>query len=418
MPDEPSSRRPKNYLRRIRIKNFKSFRDTKVTLEPFTIFIGQNGSGKSNFLEALRFVLALTGKGVNQAVQDFGGWRSVANIDGQDQDIDFELEFELGGIVGELHMAIGYHHGHGVKIHHESVTFTDTQKGETLCYNREDNQLKSAGSNQTFWTRTEELNEPFAQRLAPDYFGFPYLPFQANFLGSELAASAVYRFEPTLMRPLLPVESGKVSRADGTAIIYDLQLIEEVDPEQIDIIKKYLRLIVENVQDFHIQKYGEDFHTVRFSLFGKNRDPIEFNAANMSDGTLRTLGILAAIHRSHVATPHYGFTAIEEPETALHAAAVSLLTEALLTASQYRQILITTHSTELLDAEDVLPQHIRLVEMCDGETIIGPIDEVSRNIMKRHLDTLGGLARNRQFELVVPELHGDIEEPEVSEVTP
>jgi AAA15 family ATPase/GTPase len=43
-------------LRRLALKNFKSFADEQVTLAPFTLLVGANASGKSNFLDALRFL--------------------------------------------------------------------------------------------------------------------------------------------------------------------------------------------------------------------------------------------------------------------------------------------------------------------------------------------------------------------------
>lgn len=68
----------------------------------------------------------------------------------------------------------------------------------------------------------------------------------------------------------------------------------------------------------------------------------------MSDGTLRALGILAALFQGN---PDYAPTliGIEEPETALHPAASSALREALNRASQETQIIVTSHSPDLLD---------------------------------------------------------------------
>ena len=45
------------FLRRVRIRGYKSIAFCDVTLEPLTILVGRNGSGKSNFLDALAFLL-------------------------------------------------------------------------------------------------------------------------------------------------------------------------------------------------------------------------------------------------------------------------------------------------------------------------------------------------------------------------
>src|SRR3712207_6775920 len=45
-------------LKRLRLKDFKSFVDEQVTLAPLTLLVGANASGKSNFLDALQFLHA------------------------------------------------------------------------------------------------------------------------------------------------------------------------------------------------------------------------------------------------------------------------------------------------------------------------------------------------------------------------
>lgn len=62
------------------------------------------------------------------------------------------------------------------------------------------------------------------------------------------------------------------------------------------------------------------------------------------------------------------------------------------------QILLTTHSPDLLDAVEVKPANVRVVQLIDGQTVIGPVDEASVSIVRDHLSTLGGLERERQLE--------------------
>ena len=91
--------------------------------------------------------------------------------------------------------------------------------------------------------------------------------------------------------------------------------------------------------------------------------------------------------------------AIEEPETALHPAAMRALVSAFDAATMRTQVLLTTHSPDLLDAEEVKPENVRIVQMIDGQTVIGPIDEASVEIVRRNLDTLGGLERNDSLHI-------------------
>ena len=49
-------------MTRIRLKNWKIFQNVDVPLGPRTFLIGNNAAGKSNFLDALRFIGDVAGK--------------------------------------------------------------------------------------------------------------------------------------------------------------------------------------------------------------------------------------------------------------------------------------------------------------------------------------------------------------------
>jgi AAA ATPase domain len=65
-------------IKKIRVTNFKSLEDVSVDLEPVTVMIGQSGSGKSNFVQALRWLRDyLATRNPESALQAQGGWSSV-----------------------------------------------------------------------------------------------------------------------------------------------------------------------------------------------------------------------------------------------------------------------------------------------------------------------------------------------------
>lgn len=61
----------------LEIENFKSMADVKVKLQPFTVLVGANGSGKSNFVKALAFLGAIPGAGMLAAINAYGGIDSL-----------------------------------------------------------------------------------------------------------------------------------------------------------------------------------------------------------------------------------------------------------------------------------------------------------------------------------------------------
>jgi len=90
-----------------------------------------------------------------------------------------------------------------------------------------------------------------------------------------------------------------------------------------------------------------DQETIQFSQDLGHKNPMRFDALSMSDGTLRILGILLALQQDPLPT----LIAIEEPEATVHPAIADLLVEALLDRSRDVQVLLTTHSPDLLDAK-------------------------------------------------------------------
>jgi predicted ATPase len=120
----------------------------------------------------------------------------------------------------------------------------------------------------------------------------------------------------------------------------------------------------------------------------------------MSDGTLRAFGMLLAIAQSQAAAATAPLlVGLEEPEAALHPAAASVLLAALRRAAAGAQILVTSHSPDLLDNPDIDDGSILAVDSEEGRTRIGPIDAAGRRVLGDRLFTLGELLRQDQIEI-------------------
>jgi predicted ATPase len=65
------------YVSRIELQNWKNFKSTEATLSRRCFFIGPNASGKSNLLDAFRFLRDLAQDGLSQAVDDRGGVSTI-----------------------------------------------------------------------------------------------------------------------------------------------------------------------------------------------------------------------------------------------------------------------------------------------------------------------------------------------------
>jgi hypothetical protein len=211
-----------------------------------------------------------------------------------------------------------------------------------------------------------------------------------------LRTMGFYNLNPEVIKRPQSPDAGEMLHRDGVNIASVIARLRTDAPAELERAKSYLRTIVPGVADFDRVELGPQ-ETIEFrqEVVGSDH-PWKFFAMNMSDGTLRALGILIAVAQLGQTKSHVPLVGIEEPETALHPAASGALIDALREASRSTQILITTHSADLLDhltTEDGL----LAVQSSKGTTEIGEVDPASREAIDSHLYTPGELLRLDQI---------------------
>ena len=84
------------FLRRVRIRGYKSIAFCDVTLEPLTILVGRNASGKSNFLDALAFLKDMFSLNLPEAVRRHGGAKAIVFKNAEVRsEVEFSLDLDL-----------------------------------------------------------------------------------------------------------------------------------------------------------------------------------------------------------------------------------------------------------------------------------------------------------------------------------
>jgi predicted ATPase len=84
---------------------------------------------------------------------------------------------------------------------------------------------------------------------------------------------------------------------------------------------------------------------------------------------------------------------VEEPEALLHPGAIQVMRDAFVEASRFRQVLVTTHSPDLLDDPSVPAEWIRSVRREEDGTHIDSLDAATKSVIRDHLFTPGQLLR-------------------------
>lgn len=160
----------------------------------------------------------------------------------------------------------------------------------------------------------------------------------------------------------------------------------------IELIEEYLRLVVDGmvgIESRQISSWRALFFKQEAEEVGRIR---EFDALMMSDGTLHALGVLIALFEG---TETVG---IEEPESGLHPAAAAVLMDALRDAAHRRQVIVTTHSPDLLDVPGLGLSELLAVRSVRGRTVIGRLNEAGTHALKESLYSPGALMRTNYLQ--------------------
>jgi predicted ATPase len=373
------------FLTRVVLRNYKSIGVCDVRLGPLTYLVGANGSGKSNFLDALHLVRDALSGSLDNALNERGGLAEVRRrSSGHPTHFGIRLEFVLPDLrAGHYAFNIGSLPGRGYEVLTEECVIDGIGKGPFFLIERG---LLKKSSEATFPALTSD-------RLA--LVGVSGLAvFRPVF--DALTAMGFYNLNPKLMRDPQKPQDGRLLKTVGENIVSVVGHLERVAPDQMAIIQEYLQTVVPMVHGVERKQIGP-LETLQFRQDMKGaKHPWHFPAQNMSDGTLRALGVLTALFQ---ANRDYAplLIGIEEPETALHPAASSALREALLKASKTTQIIVTSHSPDLLDDRSIDPEHFLAVISEGGETRIGPLDQASLTAMRSQLFSAGELLRINQL---------------------
>ena len=110
----------------------------------------------------------------------------------------------------------------------------------------------------------------------------------------------------------------------------------------------------------------------------------------MSDGTLRALGLLTAVFQR----PAPSVLVLEEPEATMHPGALGTILDLLRHANRFMQVIVTTHSPDILDAKWIEDRHLRIVGWETGATCVSPVSEATRGVLRDRLMGAGELMRS------------------------
>ncbi len=372
-------------ISRITLRNYKSIASCRIDLPPLGFLVGSNGAGKSNFLDSISFVAESLLGSLGIAIEDDReGIDSVIRRTGDHLGpMAIRIDFTLSGnSSGHFGFEVGKTHDGGFEVLHEQCKVFGNAGDEHFYCVRSGVVVQASRPNFPV-----VLQDRLCLVAAA---GFP--EFRAVF--DLLVRMAVYNPNPETLNRAQQGIGGVLQRSAKNMV----QTLKNLEPKFRKKIDEFLSRALNTETSVAIVKSGE-LETINFlQAFTGQPSSTSFSPGSMSDGTLRALCILAVIfqtdHRNH---PRHWLIGLEEPESALHPAMASELLALLREASQFNQILITSHSPDLLDNEDIPPESIFVVDNVDGVTRIAGIDPASHKAVLEKQFTPGELLRQNQL---------------------
>ena len=231
------------------------------------------------------------------------------------------------------------------------------------------------GSSRVFTTRRKAVQ---TDRVNPVYRAV---------LDVERSISEVklYHLFPDRMQTPRPPRDTRLLNENGSNLASILREMNRRKSPYLGEIKDALGLVVPGLTDLQVQQPG-GFLIVKLVHRAGNggRDPL-FDLSQESDGTVRLLGLLTALYQERPPS----LIGIEEPELTIHPGAQAVLADVMVEATLRTQVLVTTHSPDLIDQLPI--ESLRAVQIVDGCTRVGPVSETQAEAVREGLFTSGEL---------------------------
>jgi predicted ATPase len=358
-------------IKQLKIEGFRSLKN--VTWEPgdLNILIGPNGTGKSNLLRSLQLMIAAAGGGLSKYIQSLGGMGAIA-WDGKAEDVSFSLLSRQdgetqGSEVYQLWLS-RYGQSSSYVISQEIFTKFDdsSKKFGFIERDRQKARFKEGLLDEVQEIQPKNLNDQETILSA--------ISTVLDFI-DELPALKVFLSSFTVYHDIVVYQDSKVRRPSVSRVE------KRVDPDGQNLINVLHTLYTtdrefeRNIDSAMRAAFGADYEKLVFPPAADQLIQMrvrwrslkrEQSAADLSDGTLRFLFLLTVL-----ASPDPPpVMAIDEPETGLHPSMLPIIAEYAVEAASRAQVILTTHSPQLLDAFTDKNPTTTVTKWQDGETVL------------------------------------------------
>ena len=353
----------------LKLTNWKSFEAATLYIDPLTVLIGSNASGKSNCLDALLFL-----NRVSQGITIFSSIAGDVNLPALRGGMEWvsrkpEKQFQLLVSISSDNEKQDYHYSLTVQVNGTKaevfseeltlLTYGSRRKApkEKILFQTGQDEFNSPGIPSYFSTGTQgrgkryDLNRTTIILSQVETLNVKKEVVEgARRVLSQLQRIFVFDPIPSHMRDYTPLSEKLL--ADGSNIA---GVLAGLEPERRRVVEETLTNFLKDLPERDIKRIWTEpvgkFKTdaMLYCEEGWENQPThEVDARGMSDGTLRYLAIVTAL----MTRESESLLVIEEVDNGLHPSRAHFLVNMLKTLGKERNIdvLVTTHNPALLDA--------------------------------------------------------------------
>ena len=368
------------------LRRFRSFRSAKVEFDNPTFLVGQNGAGKSNFTDALSFLAEAMVSPLQAVFDRRGGTGTVGTV---------FRRISTRGLAGSLYLSVQLKDldeetksaAYSIRVKPKDNHNFEVEQEVCNIKMRDGSSNSFDRSNGAFKSDVPSL-EPALERNA---LLLPIIGGDARFqpVLRFLSEMRVYRIEPVALRNMQEPDSGIRLRPDGSNAASVLREIQRRSPHGFRKACELLAAIVPQTIAVTPKAHGNKL-SLQFTQQWSTSKKVKFEALSMSDGTLRAVGLIAAIFQR----PSPSVLVVEEPEATMHPGALGAVLDLVEHASRTMQVVVTTHSPDILDASWIEGRNLRILEWENGATKISPASNASQRIIGEGVMRAGELLRS------------------------
>lgn len=346
---------------KIEIHGFKSIRELNtLQLGPLNVFIGANGSGKSNLISFFKLLNAMAfSPGNLQFYISKAGGANTLLYDGATvtPQLSAGLTFQTATGLNEYFFRLVHAAPDTLIFAEEKIRHTPQgSSGES-----KENDWLTLGSGQretNLMAHASQGNQTAAAILA------------------LLRQCSVYHFHNTAetarMRQRWDVYDDRVLKEDGANLAPFLRRLRDTRPRYYGRIVETIRQIVPFFADFVLESVSG---TVLLQWRERGSDNI-FGAHQASDGMLRVIALVSLLFQPEDELPMV--LILDEPELGLHPYAMNILAGLLQSVATRTQLLLATQSLTLID--QVEPGEIVVVDRTARPSSFGHIESTFRRL--------------------------------------